>query len=224
VELNEFLELSNKYFTWIFIFEMGTKLLGIGFSKYCDEPMNFLDGGVVLLSIFEMVVEELMRSTDSMGFTALKTVRMFRTFRVFRITRLLRALESMQTIISVIGRSYMSFFYITMLMFLFIIIFSLLGTQIFGGQFGDDINELPRGNYDTFPIAFITVFQVLTMENWQTVLFDSMRNDSLNKYIVSIYYIVWIFLGNFILLNLFLAILLDSFLDDDNEIIDFEQL
>ena len=130
----------------------------------------------------------------------------------------------MQTIISVIGRSYMSFFYITMLMFLFIIIFSLLGTQIFGGQFGDDINELPRGNYDTFPIAFITVFQVLTMENWQTVLFDSMRNDSLNKYIVSIYYIVWIFLGNFILLNLFLAILLDSFLDDDNEIIDFEQL
>jgi hypothetical protein len=58
------------------------------------------------------------------------------------------------------------------------------------------------------------------MENWQTVLFDSMRNDALNKYIVAIYYIVWIFLGNFILLNLFLAILLDSFLDEDEETID----
>lgn len=116
-----------------------TKLLAIGINKYCEEPMNFLDGGVVMLSIFEMVVEEIMRRNDSMGFSALKTVRMFRTFRVFRITRLLRALESMQTIISVIARSYMSFFYITMLMFLFIIIFSLLGTQIFGGQFGDDI-------------------------------------------------------------------------------------
>ena len=138
-ELNDFLELSNKYFTWIFIFELVTKLLAIGINKYCEEPMNFLDGGVVMLSIFEMVVEEIMRSNDSMGFSALKTVRMFRTFRVFRITRLLRALESMQTIISVIARSYMSFFYITMLMFLFIIIFSLLGTQIFGGQFGDDI-------------------------------------------------------------------------------------
>jgi hypothetical protein len=47
-----------------------------------------------------------------------------------------------------------------------------------------------------------------------------MRNDALNKYIVAIYYIVWIFLGNFILLNLFLAILLDSFLDEDEETID----
>ena len=100
-----------------------------------------------------------------------------------------------------------------MLMFLFIIIFSLLGTQVFGGKFGDDISELPRGNYDTFEIAFITVFQVLTMENWQTVLFDSMKNDSPNKYVVAVYYILWIFIGNFILLNLFLAILLGNFED-----------
>ena len=94
-ELVELLELSNTYFTWIFIFEMITKLLGIGIVKYCDEPMNLLDGAVVMLSIFEMVLKEILRSKKSMGFSALKTVRMFRTFRVFRITRLLRALESM---------------------------------------------------------------------------------------------------------------------------------
>jgi hypothetical protein len=35
--------------------------------------------------------------------------------------------------------------------------------------------------------------------------------------IPSIYYVVWIFVGNFILLNLFLAILLDSFLTEDDE-------
>ena len=113
----------------------------------------------------------------------------------------------MQTIIGVMVRSYKSFIYITMLMFLFIFIFSLLGMQTFGGQFNYS-DGIPRGNYDTFPIAFITVFQVLTMENWQSVLFDSMRSDNLNPYLVSIFYIAWIFLGNFILLNLFLAILL----------------
>jgi hypothetical protein len=53
------------------------------------------------------------------------------------------------------------------------------------------------------------------MENWQTVLFDSMRS-SVDPFAISIFYISWIFLGNFILLNLFLAILLDSFLDDDD--------
>lgn len=54
------------------------------------------------------------------------------------------------------------------------------------------------------------------MENWQSVLFDSVASG-VNQYFVGLYYMVWIFLGNFILLNLFLAILLDSFLEDDEE-------
>ena len=64
----------------------------------------------------------------------------------------------MQIIIAVIAKSYMSFFYIAMLMILFIIIFALLGTQIFGGKFGNDVETLPRGNYDKISIAIITVF------------------------------------------------------------------
>ena len=54
------------------------------------------------------------------------------------------------------------------------------------------------------------------MENWISVAIDSLRGD-LDPYLVCTYYMVWIFLGNFILLNLFLAILLDSFLEEDEE-------
>lgn len=54
------------------------------------------------------------------------------------------------------------------------------------------------------------------MENWQTVLYDTMRSG-INKYVISIFYVTWIFLGNFILLNLFLAILLDSFLEEGDD-------
>lgn len=49
------------------------------------------------------------------------------------------------------------------------------------------------------------------------ILFDTMHNDINNKFLVSIFLVVWIFIGNFILLNLFLAILLDSFLEEDEE-------
>lgn len=60
------------------------------------------------------------------------------------------------------------------------------------------------------------------MENWQVILFDNMRplgpgQVDNNKFLIAIFYITWIFIGNFILLNLFLAILLDSFLEDDDE-------
>jgi hypothetical protein len=61
----------------------------------------------------------------------------------------------------------------------------------------------------------------MTMENWQTVLYDLLRGDLLNGknsiIAVVIYMVAWIFMGNFVLLNLFLAILIDAFLDQDDE-------
>ena len=212
-ELEANLELGNIWFTWIFIYEMFIKWYAEGVGKYFADNMNILDGGVVWLSIFEIVFKQL--SQGSANLSAFRTIRMLRTFRVFRVARLLRALQSMQTIMAVIARSYKSFIYITVLMFLFVIIFSLLGMSLFGGSF-NFVEGKPRGNYDSFNIAFVTIFQVLTMENWQSVLFDSMRSP-MNPYFISIFYILWIFLGNFILLNLFLAILLDSFLEEDEE-------
>lgn len=62
------------------------------------------------------------------------------------------------------------------------------------------------------------------MENWQTVLFVTMRNNNTNKFVTSFIYIAWIFIGNFILLNLFLAILLDSFLEENDDELDEQQL
>ena len=53
------------------------------------------------------------------------------------------------------------------------------------------------------------------MENWQLVAFDAMRGE-MGKWVPAAFFIVWIFVGNFILLNLFLAILLDAFLVEDD--------
>ena len=42
-------------------------------------------------------------------------------------------------------------------------------------------------------------------------------NSMIFKTITAIFYISWIFIGNFILLNLFLAILIDAFNTEDDE-------
>ena len=44
-----------------------------------------------------------------------------------------------------------------------------------------------------------------------------MRNETIGYFAPVVYYVTWIFIGNFILLNLFLAILLDGFLSEDDE-------
>lgn len=199
---------ANYIFTWVFIVEMTLKLLAIGPKKYVQEAMNILDGSVVLLSIVELS----MATGGDSNLSAFKTMRILRTLRVLRIVRILRALKQMQVIIAVIQRSASSFVYIAMLLLVCCFIFTLLGKTIFGNKL--NYQPKPRGNFDSFQIAFITVFQVLTMENWQTVAFDAMRSE-VGKWIPVLYFVTWIFLGNFILLNLFLAILLDSFLEED---------
>ena len=47
-----------------------------------------------------------------------------------------------------------------LLLFLFIVIFSLLGMQVFGGKFNFPDHPKPRSTFDSFPQALITVFQV----------------------------------------------------------------
>jgi hypothetical protein len=95
------LENMNEVFTWLFIFEMFSKLAAVGIEKYTADPMNWLDGAVVCLSIMEIVLIAVIGSSGG-GLSAFKTIRVLRTFRVLRVARLLRALESMQVIIAVI--------------------------------------------------------------------------------------------------------------------------
>jgi hypothetical protein len=54
-DMENFLEMANEWFTWIFIYEMFIKWYAIGIGKYFADTMNILDGGVVWLSIFEIV-------------------------------------------------------------------------------------------------------------------------------------------------------------------------
>jgi hypothetical protein len=120
-----------------------------------------------------------------------------------------------------------SFIYLALLLLLFLFIYTLLGIQIFGGKLNFAQNfsgppGVPRNNFDTFNEAFLTTFQILTIESWPYLLYDGLRSG-VPRVITSIYYISWVFLGNFMLLNLFLAILLDSFTsegDSQEEIIE----
>jgi hypothetical protein len=55
-------------------------------------------------------------------------------------------------------------------------------------------------------------------------LFDLLRNENNDKVIVMVYLVLWIFAGNFVILNLFLAILLEAFLDEGGDEEDVEEL
>ncbi len=97
------------------------------------------------------------------------------------------------------------------LLFLFILIFALLGMQLFGGAFNFPDGR-PPANFDTFPIALLTVFQVLTGEDWNEVMYHGIESQGGHRSgnIYALYFIVLTLFGNYTLLNVFLAIAVDN--------------
>lgn len=80
---------------------------------------------------------------------------------------------------------------------------------MYGGHFELD-DQVPRMNFNKFLDAFLTSFIVLSLENWNIVFYYAMESGT-NFIINALFFVSWIFIGKYMLLNLFLAIMLDSF-------------
>jgi voltage-dependent calcium channel T type alpha-1I len=94
-------------------------------------------------------------------------------------------------------------------MLLLIFIYSLVGMQFFSGEqkaSNDPDDEPVRFNFNSFSYSVVTIFIVLTAENWNGLLAPYIFKDGWGA---SIYFVSLIIFGNLMLLNLFLAILLN---------------
>ena len=73
-------------------------------------------------------------------------------------------------------------------------------------------SEVARYNFDDIFSSIISIFQVLTGENWNEIMYEAVNETGEDA--VSLYFILLTIVGNYIVLNLFLAILLDNFGED----------
>lgn len=85
-----------------------------------------------------------------------------RAVRVLRVLKMLKSWESLQSFLVVLLRTISELGNFCAVVFLVIFIFGLLGMQLFGGKFNFP-EGVPRSNFDSFPWAMITVFQILTV-------------------------------------------------------------
>ncbi len=79
---------------------------------------------------------------------------------LYRPTCLYSHWQSLSNLVASLLNSMKSIASLLLLLFLFIIIFSLLGMQVFGGKFNFDETQTKRSTFDNFPQALLTVFQV----------------------------------------------------------------
>ncbi|XP_029624992.1 voltage-dependent N-type calcium channel subunit alpha-1B isoform X4 [Salmo trutta] len=198
------LYLAEFVFLGLFLSEMSLKMYGLGARNYFHSSFNCFDFGVIIGSILE-VVWSMIKPGASYGISVLRALRLLRLFKFTKYWNSLRnlvvsLLNSMKSIISLL-----------FLLFLFIVVFALLGMQLFGGQFNFE-EETPTTNFDTFPAAILTVFQILTGEDWNAVMYHGIESQGgvRRGMFSSVYFIVLTLFGNYTLLNVFLAIAVDN--------------
>ncbi|XP_067309299.1 voltage-dependent T-type calcium channel subunit alpha-1H-like [Pseudorasbora parva] len=135
-----------------------------------------------------------------------------RTFRLLRVLKLVRFLPSLRRQLMVLMKSMENVATFCMLLMLFIFTFSILGMHLFGCKFnlkmenGDTIPD--RKNFDSLLWAIVTVFQILTQEDWNVVLYNEMASTSPWA---ALYFVVLMTFGNYVLFNILVAILVEGF-------------
>nr|XP_027784444.1 voltage-dependent T-type calcium channel subunit alpha-1I [Marmota flaviventris] len=199
-ELTNILEICNVVFTSMFALEMILKLAAFGLFDYLRNPYNIFDSIIVIISIWEIVGQ-----ADG-GLSVL------RTFRLLRVLKLVRFMPALRRQLVVLMKTMDNVATFCMLLMLFIFIFSILGMHIFGCKFslrtdtGDTVPD--RKNFDSLLWAIVTVFQILTQEDWNVVLYNGMASTSPWA---SLYFVALMTFGNYVLFNLLVAILVEGF-------------
>lgn len=186
------------------------------------------DGIIGIISLVELVITFAFPKDANAGSNSFSVFRSFRLFRVFKMAKNWKSLQSLlQTMIA----SVKDIGNFAILLFLFVFIYSLVGMQLLSNRLhfsldtgvavgireeGYDTAVIPRSHFDSFFWSIVTVFQILSGENWNVVMYDGWRAKGT---IAVIYILSLIVIGVFIVMNLFLAILLKKFDESEESIL-----
>nr|XP_019606371.1 PREDICTED: voltage-dependent L-type calcium channel subunit alpha-1S [Rhinolophus sinicus] len=199
-------DVANQVLLALFTIEMLMKMYGLGLRQYFMSIFNRFDCFVVCSGLLEI----LLVASGAMSPLGISVLRCIRLLRIFKVTKYWTSLSNL---VASLLNSIRSIASLLLLLFLFIVIFALLGMQLFGGRYDFEDTEVPRSNFDNFPQALISVFQVLTGEDWNSVMYNGIMaygGPSYPGMLVCIYFIILFVCGNYILLNVFLAIAVDN--------------
>uniref|UniRef100_A0A8C3EXS1 Sodium channel protein n=1 Tax=Corvus moneduloides TaxID=1196302 RepID=A0A8C3EXS1_CORMO len=209
------LKIGNLVFTGIFAAEMVLKIIAMHPFYYFQVGWNIFDSFIVTLSLVELFLS----NVDGLS--------VLRSFRLLRVFKLAKSWPTLNMLIKIIGNSVGALGNLTLVLAIIVFIFAVVGMQLFGKSYKECVCkissdcELPRWHMHDFFHSFLIVFRVLCGE-WIETMWDCMEVAG-QAMCLTVFMMVMV-IGNLVVLNLFLALLLSSFssdnlaaTEDDNE-------
>ncbi len=185
LEYGTFFTLFNTFVVTVFTIEI---LLRISVHKtaFFKDPWSLFDFVIVTISLVP----------SNAGF------EIFRVLRVLRLFRLITVVPQMKKIVVALLNVIPGIASIAALLTLFFYIFAIMSTQLFGEKFPEWFGTLGE--------SFYTLFQIMTLESWSM----GIVRPIMDVYPLAwVFFVPFIFLATFIIVNLIIAIVVDAMND-----------
>ncbi|NXP80168.1 SCN5A protein, partial [Ramphastos sulfuratus] len=199
-------------FTGIFTAEMILKIIALDPYYYFQQPWNIFDSVIVTLSLIELGLPKHKNKKRRKG----GVLSVLRTFRLLRVFKLAKSWPTLNTLIKIIGNSLGALSNLTLVLAIIVFIFAIVGVQLFGRSYWENKHKIsqngePRWHMIDFFHSFLIVFRILCGE-WIETMWDCMVVAE--QPLCLLVFLLVMVIGNLVVLNLFIALLLNSFSAD----------
>ncbi|NXE21522.1 SCN5A protein, partial [Ardeotis kori] len=207
------LNVGNLVFTGIFTAEMILKIIALDPYYYFQQHWNIFDSIIVTLSLIELSLPKHKGKKERRKGGTLSVLRSFRLLRVFKLAK---SWPTLNTLIKIIGNSLGALSNLTLVLAIIVFIFAIVGVQLFGRSYGENSHKInkngkPRWHMMDFFHSFLVIFRILCGE-WIETMWDCMVVAE--KPLCLLVFLLVMVIGNLVVLNLFIALLLNSFSTD----------
>ncbi|KAK3260446.1 hypothetical protein CYMTET_30594 [Cymbomonas tetramitiformis] len=186
----------------------------MGAREYWSTSWNRLDAVIVITSVAGVFVDD----------TNFGMARIFRVLRITRILRLIQSMKPLRLMIDTLMKALPTVMNVGGMTVLYFFVFAVLGVSQFGKVNQHQVCLDEHANFSNFGYAMVTLVRMVTGEAWNCIMYDAMvqepdcddENNPNNDYgcgslWAPLYFFAFIIGGNFIMINLFLAIVLENY-------------
>lgn len=224
---------SNKAFELFVVGVIIFSALVVGAKTYNIPPLalqviGWLDIGVTIVFLFEIVIrflgEQNKRNFFKSGWNIFDTLIVVislipiqdsemallgRLVRIFRVLRMVSVIPELRILLNSLIRAMPQLGYVLLLMFIIFYIYAAIGSTLF--------NAINPELWGDISISLLTLFRVMTFEDWTDVMYETMAVYSISW----VYYLSFIFLTAFAFLNMVIGIVV-GVMDSEHRLMEQE--
>ncbi|MCC6963579.1 MAG: ion transporter [candidate division Zixibacteria bacterium] len=182
---------------WLFVAEVVMRI-----GAHWPRPWEYLFSGWNLFDLFVVLASVLPIHSEAAS--------VFRLIRVLRALRLLKAVPGLQVVVRGMFKSVASLGYISLILCIHFYIFGLAGIKLFG--------PLDPEHFASLADAFLTLFQVVTLEGWVDVMHGLIAAGA-SQVVAVTYFVSFILIGTMVIMNLVIGVIINGMMESQKELL-----